>query len=264
MASDDGGGSRGTRVGRRHSRRRLAVLGICFVVCALLLVGLPPLSGFVAKLALLAALFAPAEPARQPAFRRRLGPGRRCSSFPAWRPARACRAPASDAFWAPIDAVVPRVLLLEIAPVAVLLLLCLALTVEGGPVMRYMDDDGARRCMRRDSYVDDVLSAAVAARRAEATDEPPAALSAADGVAARHVALAQRTVARTASCWAPRSPSRRRRWQRCSPAKPQVRRWHLMPQARHDRPGRHLCAPISPWPGSFCRVAAAGASPASS
>ncbi len=38
-----------------------AVLGACFVGCVLLLTGLPPLSGFVAKLALLAALFAPAE-----------------------------------------------------------------------------------------------------------------------------------------------------------------------------------------------------------
>src|SRR5690606_20858502 len=42
-------------------------------------------------------------------------------------------------FWSPIESVVPRVLLVEIAPVAALLLATAALTVAAGPAMRFMD-----------------------------------------------------------------------------------------------------------------------------
>ena len=58
----------------------IAVLGIGFMACALLLAGLPPLSGFLAKLAILAPLFGPGGACPPP-------PGR-CSppwSCPGWR-----------------------------------------------------------------------------------------------------------------------------------------------------------------------------------
>ena len=41
-------------------------------------------------------------------------------------------------FWASPDRAVPRVRLIEMAPVAVLLLLCAIQTVYAGPVMRFM------------------------------------------------------------------------------------------------------------------------------
>jgi multicomponent K+:H+ antiporter subunit D len=61
-------------------------------------------------------------------------------------------------FWAPVEGAVPRVLVMEIAPVAFLLLLCLALTVAGGPAMRYMDAT-AQSLHQPATYVHDVLSA---------------------------------------------------------------------------------------------------------
>ncbi len=42
-------------------------------------------------------------------------------------------------FWARLDDSVPRVRIIEMAPVLGLLLLCLGLTVGGGPAMRYME-----------------------------------------------------------------------------------------------------------------------------
>ena len=57
------GRRRRSRANRRKSasrfRRRMAILGLCFIGCALLLAGLPPLSGFIAKFAMLTALFSP-------------------------------------------------------------------------------------------------------------------------------------------------------------------------------------------------------------
>jgi multicomponent K+:H+ antiporter subunit D len=41
-------------------------------------------------------------------------------------------------FWAAPDRAVPRVLVIEMAPVAALLLLCAVQTVKAGPVMRFM------------------------------------------------------------------------------------------------------------------------------
>jgi multicomponent K+:H+ antiporter subunit D len=41
-------------------------------------------------------------------------------------------------FWAVIEREVPRVRVIEVAPVAALLLLCLTLTLQAGPAMRFM------------------------------------------------------------------------------------------------------------------------------
>lgn len=135
-----------------------AVLGACFVGCALLLTGLPPLSGFVAKLALLAALFAPAEQGATAGV-----------PFANWvftallllsglAALLALSRVGIRAFWAPIDAVVPRVLVVEFVPVIGLLLLTLGLAIKGGPVMRYMDET-ARAVHAPSAYIDHVLTA---------------------------------------------------------------------------------------------------------
>jgi multicomponent K+:H+ antiporter subunit D len=147
-ASAGGMGSPGTMV----------LLGACFIACALLLIGLPPMSGFVAKLALLAALFAPA------------GEGATAGLSAAnWAfivllllsgvaTLMTLSRVGIRAFWAPVDAVAPRVLAVEVAPVAALLLLTLVLAVKGGPVMRYMEET-ARSVLTPSSYIEDVLSA---------------------------------------------------------------------------------------------------------
>jgi multicomponent K+:H+ antiporter subunit D len=43
------------------------------------------------------------------------------------------------AFWAAPDRAVPRVRIIEMAPVAMLLVLCALQTIEAGPVMRFMN-----------------------------------------------------------------------------------------------------------------------------
>ena len=133
----------------------LAVLGVCFASCAILLAGMPPLSGFIGKFALLAA-FQPAD----------AGPAMRVATwtffalviFSGLSAMLAMMRAGIRTFWAPVEGVVPRVLVMEIAPVAFLLLLCLALTVQAGAAMRYMEAT-AQSLHQPSAYLHDVLSA---------------------------------------------------------------------------------------------------------
>lgn len=135
-----------------------AVLGACFVGCAVLLIGLPPLSGFVAKLAMLAALMAPAGQGGA------LGIPPASWAFVALLVLSGLAALLTlsrvgmRTFWAPVDAVVPRVLVVEIAPVCVLLLLTVVLAIKGGPVLHYMEDT-ARALHEPSSYIEAVFDA---------------------------------------------------------------------------------------------------------
>jgi multicomponent K+:H+ antiporter subunit D len=60
-------------------------------------------------------------------------------------------------FWASPDAGVPRVRVVEFAPVVVLLVLCAAFTLAAGPSARYLDA-AARDLHAPARYVDGVLS----------------------------------------------------------------------------------------------------------
>ncbi|MGP2493616.1 monovalent cation/H+ antiporter subunit D [Mesorhizobium sp. PUT5] len=133
----------------------LAVLSACFVACGLLLAGLPPLSGFVAKFALLSTM---------------IGSGTQAGAIPGivWvlvamlllsglSALIAMTRAGIRTFWAPVEQTVPRVLVIEIVPVGFLLFLSLVLTVEGGAAMRYMDDT-ARGLHAPGTYIRDVLS----------------------------------------------------------------------------------------------------------
>lgn len=136
----------------------LAVLGVCFAGCGLLLAGLPPLSGFIGKFAILTALFNPDG----------LAPGGAVSAQTWVLVALIILAGLSAmismtragirTFWAPIEGTVPRVRVIEIAPVAFLLALCVALTVKGGTAMHYMEAT-AQSLHAPTSYVNNVLSA---------------------------------------------------------------------------------------------------------
>ncbi|MEO9340901.1 monovalent cation/H+ antiporter subunit D [Mesorhizobium sp. SB112] len=136
----------------------LAVLGICFAACGILLAGLPPLSGFIGKFALLAAMFNPdglGEPAQIHPVIWALVALIILSGLSALI---AMTRVGIRTFWASLEGTVPRVLIIEVIPVATLLFLCALLTVQAGPVMRYMEATAQGLHLPRD-YVNNVLGA---------------------------------------------------------------------------------------------------------
>lgn len=116
-----------------------ALLGLAFLVCTLVIAGLPPLSGFVGKVAMLSALLNPLGLASSAGTQ----PG-----APGWTLFALMIATGLLAlialsragirhFWATHDRVAPQLRVLEGLPIAMLLALCIALTVMAGPMMRF-------------------------------------------------------------------------------------------------------------------------------
>ena len=116
----------------------MGALGVAFIGCAVIIAGLPPLSGFVAKFALLTAALSPAGAGQN------VAPG-----VAPWlllvvlivsglAALIAMTRAGIRVFWAAPDRSVPRIRVIEMAPVAALLLLCAWQTVQAGPVMRFM------------------------------------------------------------------------------------------------------------------------------
>lgn len=116
----------------------LAGLGIAFIACAMLLAGVPPLAGFIGKVGILVGALSP----------RLTTPGGGIP-FESWVLLVALllsgfvtivamvRA-GIRSFWASIEREAPLVRVVELAPIAALLLLCAAMTVQAGPTMRLM------------------------------------------------------------------------------------------------------------------------------
>lgn len=108
----------------------VAFLGLAFLGCTLLLAGLPPLSGFVGKFAMLSGLLEQA-------------PGRRSWLFMAlllvsgFLTLVALSRAGIRHFWTPTQGSLPALRAMEVLPVAVLLAACVALTMGAGPVMRH-------------------------------------------------------------------------------------------------------------------------------
>lgn len=109
-----------------------AILAMSFIACVLLIAGLPPLSGFLGKFAILAPLFDASGVVAAGWF---LLPVLVLSGLAT---VIAMTRTGIDAFWASPAEAVPRVHVFEIGPVLLLLALCGAMTVQAGPVMHYM------------------------------------------------------------------------------------------------------------------------------
>ena len=128
-----------------------ALLGLAFATCAIMLSGLPPLAGFVGKFVMLDALFAsdiaPAMSWTMLALLLMSGMATIIGM------ARA----GVRRFWASPPAGIPRVRVVELAPIVLLLALCVGFTVQAGASMRYLGA-AADALHAPEPYIDGVLS----------------------------------------------------------------------------------------------------------
>ncbi|WP_420374029.1 monovalent cation/H+ antiporter subunit D [Pollutimonas sp. H1-120] len=132
----------------------MAFLGMAFIACALLITGLPPLSGFVAKFSLLSAALQTSSTDTP--------------SVAAWSLVAAVLLSGLAGiialgrtgirlFWSSEDTITPRLRVNEAAPVGALILACVALVFWAGPVMHYMGQT-ASYLDRPASYINAVLT----------------------------------------------------------------------------------------------------------
>jgi multicomponent K+:H+ antiporter subunit D len=131
----------------------MAFLGLAFVCCALLVTGMPPLAGFIAKFGVLAAalqgLSSGADPARSWALIVLLLAGGFAGLIVL------CRI-GMRLFWSVTGRSIPRLRIIEAGPVAFLLALCIALTAAAGPTMTYLDS-AAHTLNEPEIYIRSVL-----------------------------------------------------------------------------------------------------------
>lgn len=131
----------------------MAFLGLTFVSCALLLTGLPPLSGFVAKVSLLSAAITAAtdgETLRTWLFVAAL-------LLSGLAGVMALSRLGSRVFWSG-DRSTPRLHWIEAVPVAALVLLCVGLAAAAGPAMSFFNA-AAQSLHGASAYVGAVLPA---------------------------------------------------------------------------------------------------------
>ncbi|MFC3183193.1 monovalent cation/H+ antiporter subunit D [Cypionkella sinensis] len=130
----------------------LTILGLCFGACLLVLAGLPPLSGFIGKFAILSGALAQHSIASGLvwAFMALLLLSGLATLIGMIRI-------GIRTFWA-TDNVAPKVLALEIAPVILLVGMILMLTFQAQHSIRYMEDT-ARGLQNPAIYVDGVMNA---------------------------------------------------------------------------------------------------------
>ncbi|MCC2979489.1 monovalent cation/H+ antiporter subunit D [Sphingomonas sp. IC4-52] len=131
----------------------IALLGGGFAFCALLIAGLPPLSGFIAKFAIIDGLLNLRDSIGAPVWwliALIIGSG--LATLIATTRA------GIDLIWTPSERPPPALRLTEALPVGALLAVCLALMIFAGPAMRYMERTG-NSLGDRQGYIESVLGA---------------------------------------------------------------------------------------------------------
>ncbi len=135
----------------------LALLGISFVVCALALAGLPPLAGFVGKLAMLEALLPLDSTAGWLMFSLVIGSGLLA--------AIALMRAGMRHFWTPTERPPPRLRAAEALPIVALALMLLAMVVQGEALLGFTRA-AAASLLEPAHYIDAVMSARPIVRNA--------------------------------------------------------------------------------------------------
>jgi len=136
----------------------LVFLGLAFTICALLTAGLPPFSGFLAKVVMLTALLHP----------NGLGSMAAPAGVAAWSLVALLILSGLAAMialvrvgirwlWAPHGRPAPRLRVIECLPIGLLLAACVGLVVWAGPVLRYTQA-AAESLLRPALYIEAVLS----------------------------------------------------------------------------------------------------------
>lgn len=130
----------------------IAILGGGFAFCALLLSGLPPLSGFIAKFAIIHGLIG-LEQEIAPSIWWLTGLIIASGLATLIATTRA----GINLIWTPSDRPQPVLRLTEAAPIGLLLAICLGLMIFAGPAMRYMERTGLS-LDNRHGYIQSVLA----------------------------------------------------------------------------------------------------------
>jgi multicomponent K+:H+ antiporter subunit D len=133
----------------------IAILGGGFIFCTLLLAGMPPLSGFIAKFAIIDALFRASAITAPGWLLVALIIGSGLATLIGLTRA------GIDLLWTPSEDNPPAVSVIEAAPIGVLLAACLALIIAAGPIFAYMETTAAALA-DRSAYIDAVLHAPLA------------------------------------------------------------------------------------------------------
>ncbi len=136
----------------------MAILGICFAACGILLAGLPPLSGFISKFAMLSAMMGTGSIGQTPDLA--VWTLIVLVIFSGIAALISMTRAGIRTFWGSIEGAVPRVLVVELVPVMMLLSLTLVLTIQAGPAMTYMDTT-IRTLANPSAYIDAVRNASV-------------------------------------------------------------------------------------------------------
>lgn len=134
----------------------LAFLGMAFIGSTLLLAGLPPLSGFLGKAAILHGLLGAEAPASNGTVHTSTWIILALLLVSGLLTLIAASRIGIRTLWGEFDREVPSVAVAEVVPVTLLLLICAALTVGAGPVLRYMEDT-AELLQSPAPYVEGVL-----------------------------------------------------------------------------------------------------------
>ncbi|OLP60961.1 monovalent cation/H+ antiporter subunit D [Xaviernesmea oryzae] len=138
----------------------MAVLGLCFVVTAMLLAGLPPFSGFLAKVSILHGLFGSGPPGAAINFQGLSGAQWAYVALlilSGLSTLIAMNRVGIRTFWISLEGTVPRIYMIEIAPILLLLGACAVLTLGAGSAISYLEAT-ADALVRPQGYIESVLS----------------------------------------------------------------------------------------------------------